>query len=252
MTAWTGDTVKAALVEAFEIDNVIGGPVGPRMYGSGMPAYLTTNTDYNELVDIHEAAGKYWGEQADDRRKKIRHKRIASIEQIRHMEIVLLGHTDEHGFTHPMWLGGFLPGNNGPRNCLEAYAVHSARALRHGRRFNESRFCRRIGWNYETYKSRRDRGAEIIAFKLNQLGIPCWFQFERELGEKPKAPPVAEVLLIYIGEKPRTRAQCISYAFTEGLIASRENAHAIKIALKRLLSQNRIAQTQDGRFALAG
>ena len=45
MTEWTADHVKAALVDAFEIDYDTGGRVGPKMYGSAMPEYLPDSRD---------------------------------------------------------------------------------------------------------------------------------------------------------------------------------------------------------------
>lgn len=160
---WTPELVKAALVDAFEVDYDTGGRVGPKMYGTAMPDYLV---DLKDLWWQRESGSNTVGRM----RAKIQ-RRSAEISR---MEIVLLGHRDPQAGDRPNWLGGLLQGLDGPRRCLEAHAVNSAFWNLRGKSFDAKRFCNRIGWNYRTYRSRRDRGAEIIAFKLNEIGLQPW------------------------------------------------------------------------------
>lgn len=164
MTEWTKDLVKAALVDAFECDYDTGGRVGPKMYGSSMPDYLV---DSKDIWWQRESGSNKVGRM----RAKIPRRSI----EISRMEIVLLGHQDGGGRHVPNWLGGFLRDLEGPRNCLEAHAVNSAFWNLRGKEFNAKRFCKKTGWSYFTYRSRRDRGAEIIALQLNEAGIKPWF-----------------------------------------------------------------------------
>lgn len=163
MTEWTKDLVKAALVDAFEIDYDTGGRVGPKMFGSAMPDYLA---DSKDIWWQRESGSNKVGRM----RAKVQRRSI----EISRMEIILLGHDDNKGGHMPNWLGGFLMGLDGPRNCLEAHAVNSAFWNLKGKDFDAKRFCKRVGWSYWTYRSRRDRGAEIIALKLNEAGIGVW------------------------------------------------------------------------------
>lgn len=160
---WTKELVKAALVDAFEVDYDTGGRVGPKMYGTAMPDYLV---DSKDLWWQRESGSNTVGRM----RAKIQRRSV----EITRMEIVLLGHRDPQAGDRPNWLGGLLQGLDGPRRCLEAHAVNSAFWSLRGKSFDAKRFCRRVGWSYSTYRSRRDRGAEIIAFKLNEIGLRPW------------------------------------------------------------------------------
>ncbi len=164
MTEWTADHVKAALVDAFEIDYDTGGRVGPKMYGSAMPEYLPDSRDL--WWQVSSGSNRVGRMRAKVQRRSIK---------ISRMEIVLLGHKDRNGNHIPNWLGGYLRDLSGPRNCLEAHAVNSAYWNLRGKSFDAKRFCKRVGWSYSTYRSRRDRGAAIIAFHLNELGMPTWW-----------------------------------------------------------------------------
>lgn len=163
MIEWTPELVKAALVDAFECDYDIGGRVGPKMYGTAMPDYLPDSRDmWWQLSSGSNKVGRM--------RAKVQRRSV----EISRMEIILLGHRDMTGKDFPNWLGGYLRGMEGPRNCLEAHAVNSAYWNVRGKSFDAKRFCKRIGWNYHTYRSRRDRGAAIIAVRLNEIGLQPW------------------------------------------------------------------------------
>lgn len=162
-TEWTPELVKAALVDAFEIDYDTGGRVGPKMYGSAMPEYLV---DSKDLWWQRESGSNKVGRM----RAKVQRRSV----EISRMEIVLLGHRDRNGRDLPNWLGGYLRDMDGPRNCLEAHAVNSAFWNIRGKQFDAKRFCKRVGWSYWTFRSRRDRGAAIIAHHLNELGLQPW------------------------------------------------------------------------------
>lgn len=243
---WCGDTVKSALVDAYAIMRATAGRVGPKAGGNGMPAYL--QEDVSDSSDNDDEPRK----DDDDGRKP---RRLFRPEEIARMEIVMLGHTDRAGTDHMMWIGGILPGDVGPRNCLEAYAVQSSFWALKGKRFNEKRFCRRVGWNYNTYISRRDRGAEILAHKLNAAGVSCWFESRRtplQIAEKAhqtrRAVPLDIHIMDLIKEKPRTRSQCVTYAVSNGFASG---AHAVKIALTKLKNDGQIRKRADGVYFAA-
>ncbi len=161
--AWTPELVKAALVDAFECDYDSGGRVGPKAFGSSMPEYLVSQGDL------------WWQRSSGSNtvgRMRVRIPRRAV--EISRMEIVLLGHRDRDGADQPNWLGGLLGRNDGARNCLTIHAVNTAKWNLRQKDFNAKRFCQQIGLSYWTYRSRRDRGAEIIAEKLNEIGLRPW------------------------------------------------------------------------------
>lgn len=246
---WDAGTVKIALIEAFEILDIVGGSWKPKGFGSAHPEMLRDKTDYNESVDLHEAAGAYWAEMQSARRKKLHNSKVPSAVEVQRMEFIVCG-----GKNSPNWLS-FLSENTGAKNCLQAYVLYAAKAKKAGRGFSEAKMCRKLGWNENTYASRRDLGAKIIALKLNHIGVPCWAHSETVDGDRPQdatKPPVAEVLLLFIEERPRTRAQCISFAFSQGIIASRDKPHCVKVALTKLVRQNRVQQNQAGLFLRVG
>lgn len=238
-TLWTPDAVKAALINAFEVDEATGGRWKPKSDGNAVPVFLTPETSEAEA--------------SDDDAEPFQMKRVYSAAKITQMEIVLLGH-ERGGRRFPMWLGGFMHGQDGPRNCLEAYAMQTAYWGRRGKKFNEKKFCRRIGWNYQTYVSRRDRGAEILAYKLNAAGIECWFNSGPPLpkgvgSRKAGKVPVDVVVLDLIKQKPRTRGQCISHMSTQGIPGG--TAHAVKVAITKLERSAAIRKLGDGRYQVA-
>lgn len=160
---WDAGLVKAALVEAFECDYDTGGRVGPKMFGSAMPDYLPDDKDmWWQRGSGSNTVGRM--------RARLQRRSI----DITRMEIALLGHCGRNGKHIPNWLGGLLSGQDGPKNCLEAHAINSAFWNLKGKDFDAKRFCKKVGWNYHTFRSRRDRGADIIAHKLNELGIEVW------------------------------------------------------------------------------
>lgn len=154
---WDGAMVKRALINAFETMYATSSRVAPNGYGSSMPEY---RVDAADLWEQRRAETNSVG------RMGARIQRTAR--EVSQMEIVLLGHT-RNGKHIENWLSGFLADNDGMRNCLVAWAEWEV--------FNrkDKVECRNRGWAYSTFRSRRDRGAEVIAHHLNRLGIEPWY-----------------------------------------------------------------------------
>lgn len=151
---WDGALVKAALVEAYECEYDVGGRVGPRAEGTTMPQVS------GPLGDDDDEGGP---------RKRFGRK----PHEITRMEIVLYGWKDKAGRDNPAWMR-FLADLPGPRLCLEIHSEWTAFWNLRDKDFNAKLYCQRKGLNYRTYRSRRDRGAEVIAFRLNEVGLQPW------------------------------------------------------------------------------
>jgi len=255
MTLWTPQAVKAALVDAFECDFITGGRIGPKQFGSSMPDYNPTETDYFviERVDLEETGGVHWREMTRDRDAEVIRQRRLSAAQISRMEFVLLGGKDEHGVYRKSWLAEFLQGvdGHGPRNCIEVHGIRTAFWNLREKQFNAKRLCKRIGWNYHTYMSRRDRAAEIMAWKLNDNGIGSWVSAHAH--DTPDAPAprrtLAQHILDFTRDEPKAKSTIISEAVSEGWLNSHRNAKgAITAALDRLLVSGDIVLTNLGRY----
>ncbi|WP_420408665.1 hypothetical protein [Hoeflea sp.] len=154
---WDGASVKRALINALETMYATSGRVAPKSFGSAMPEYRV------DAVDLWEQRR---AETNSVGRMTARVQRTAR--EVTRMEIVLLGHTHK-GKHVENWLSGFLKDQDGMRNCLVAWATWEV--------FNKNskKECRKRGWAYSTFRSRRDRGAEVIAHHLNRLGIESWY-----------------------------------------------------------------------------
>lgn len=159
---WDAALVKSAFVHAFECDFDIGGRWKPKGFGMAMPA------------TIDDEAARWWeSDSLLDEDKQPRARRRRSPSDISHMEIVLLGFTGADGKHHPNWVM-LLVDMIGPRNCLLAHAVETAKSNIRGGRFDAKGFCKRKGWNYYTYRYRRDAAADFLAGYLNRSGVPAW------------------------------------------------------------------------------
>lgn len=255
MMSWTPQAVKAALVDAFECDFLTGGRIGPKQFGSSMPDYSPTEIDYFviERVDLEETGGVHWREMTRDRDSEtVRHRRLSAA-QISRMEFVLLGGKDENGIYRKSWLAEFLQGvdGHGPRNCIEVHGIRTAFWNLREKQFNAKRLCKRIGWNYHTYMSRRDRAAEIMAWKLNDNGIGSWIaDGGADRSEAPAArPTLAQNILTFVKDEPKAKSIIVSEAVSEGWLNSDRNARGvITAALDRLVVSGEVAVTSLGRY----
>lgn len=254
MTLWTPQSVKAALVDAFECDFLTGGRIGPKAFGSSMPEYSPTEVDYFviERVDLEETGGVHWREMTRARDAEIVRQRRLSAAQISRMEFVLLGGKDERGVHRKSWLAEFLQGvdGHGPKNCIEVHGIRTAFWNLREKQFNAKRLCKRIGWNYHTYMSRRDRAAEIVSWKLNDARIPSWLgDVQVEEAAPPAKRTLAQSILDFLRDEPKAKSHIISEAVSAGWLSSERNARAaITTALDRLLVAGEVTLTNLGRY----
>jgi hypothetical protein len=250
---WTPRDVKAALIQAFEVDYLVGGRVGPKAYGNNMPTPFIEELDYKtlEFLDAREearggTAGQHFARMKAERRAAIAAKRKVTARQVSQMEMVLLGAKGQ-----PSWLAGMLKGLDGARNCLTAHSVQSAFWGLRGKEFRQKQFCKRVGWSVDTFTDRRDTGASVLSFRLNKIGIEC-FTSTIEPEEKPiKKPevPIQFLLLEFLAERPRTKYEFVSYAHSHGVLPERDMRSAKVIqAIGKLTAAGKITRLADGRL----
>lgn len=250
---WTPTAIKKALVQAFEVDQIVGGRVGPKMYGNAMPAYYADDLDIfiMEREDLQEAGkggtkGAHFATMKREREAEIIRKRRVSSQQVSQMERILLGTK-----TEPSWISGFLQGQDGARSCIEAYAIQSAMWSLRGRELKQTRLCKRMGWAYPTYLSRRDRAADMIAWGINERGVECWMPGEGE-PTKPQDMPMTFLILDFLRKGPAPKFGFISYAYSAGIIKTRDvRNNAVARAFGELLAARKIIKLADGRYARA-
>jgi len=247
---WTGSSVKLALIEAFAINAITGGRIGPKQYGSAMPEYVMTEVDLfvMEREDLQDeehggTSGVHFGKMKAAHRSKVIRRRQLSAQQISNMETVLLGRGK-----HKAWLSGYLneKAQFQPRQCIEAYSLQTARFELVGKEFKENRFCKKVGWSYSTYRSRRDRAADIVSFRLNDDGVQAWIQ-----DNKPAAPkqgmPLTEALLIFLKDGPKSKFQFVSFAHSHRIIEAADiRDFSVQRAIGALIAAGRIRRRLDG------
>jgi hypothetical protein len=252
MIQWTPGDVKAALIDAFQIDYLIGGRIGPKSFGSNMPSVFQDEIDYKilELLDAVDedeggTKGEHFNAMKRDRLAAISTRRKITPAEVSRMEAVLIGTK-----TTPSWLSGLLKGQDGQRNCLGAYSVQSAFWGLRGREFKEARFCKRIGWNPDTFANRRDTGAAMVTFRLNSIGVGCWTRDAAvPVQVKPAKIPLTYLLLEFLKDEPKTKYQFISYAHTQGILPERDIRSAAVIqAIGKLKAAGKISKLADGRL----
>lgn len=158
-TQWTAGAVKAEMVLAFEVLFDTTGKVGPRGHTSNWPVYL-------RQVTASDSAEQQLAGANPDGRMRVRMRR--SAREISNMEKVLLGHRNKAGRDVPAWPVGFLQDSDGMRRCLIAWCIWEVRGC------HAKKECQKRGWSYTTFRRRRDRGAEIIALRLNEAGVELW------------------------------------------------------------------------------
>lgn len=158
-TEWTAAIVKVELKAAFEVLFDTTGRVGPGGHKSNWPEYL------QQVTQSDNAEQQLSGTNAVGR---MRARVQRSAREISNMEKVLLGHKGKDGKLHPAWPIGFLKDSDGMRRCLVSWCIWEVRG------WHAKKECQRRGWSYTTFRRRRDRGAEIIAFNLNEAGIELW------------------------------------------------------------------------------
>lgn len=247
---WTGTTVKMALIEAFAINSITGGRIGPKEYGSAMPDTWLSPVDLfvierEDLQDEEHGGtrGQHFERMKSAQRGKIIRKRQISAQQVSQMETVLLGRGK-----HKPWLSGYLNDRNQfqPRQCIEAYSVQSARFELVGREFKENRFCKKVGWSYSTYRSRRDRAADIVSFRLNDDGVMAWIQDDKPAVAK-SGMPLTEALLIFLKDGPKSKSQFVSFAHSHRIIEVADiRDFSVQRAVGALIAAGRVRKRVDG------
>ncbi len=245
---WTSNGVKAALIEAFTIDRLIGGRFGPKMYGSAMPSYIHDDDDLRRIEfqdrlspEKGGTSGDHWRDMQNQRRVDIGRSRQFSPRQISQMEAVLFGTKDV-----PAWIHGILAEDWEKADYLEAYSIQSAMWKLRGGELKENRLCKRMGWSYQTYRSNRDEGAEIITFKLNSRGVGCWINVPGTPETDPRKVPLTVVLLEFLKGGPKSKAQFIAFCHNHRIIPARDmNNRAVAVAIAKLVSVGRIKKRYD-------
>lgn len=154
---WTPEAVIAELVFAFDVLADTGGSFGPKGFASLWPEYAVESADLWE--QLRSGSNKVG-------RMRVRLQRRAS--EISRAERVLYGSRLPDGRNVRGWIAEYLADQGGARRCLMAHLIGTVQAERAGRAFKASHWCRRHGVCESTYRSRRNRGAEIVAFWLNE------------------------------------------------------------------------------------
>jgi len=147
MSHWTSAHVKTALADAFR--TLFALPIvdqGPSSGQGFWPSALYTAEEVDEMRKEFIANGG-------------RSRFTPSAKDISRMEFILLGRR-----SHTGWLHRFLADDAGAKRCLAHWAMWTASERKH------KPACRYKGWAYSTFRRRAERGAEILAGKLNALG----------------------------------------------------------------------------------
>lgn len=160
---WDEKLVKAHLIQAFVVLYDTTGRVGPGKVNTYWPDYT--------LNPVEKADQLLAGTNSIGR---MRARIPRSVREIGRMENALIGFRDPRGDEHRGWLSAFLESHQGARTCLGIYVTKTAEAEIRNRPFKQKGFCNHIGLAYSTYRRRRDDGAQIIAGKLDLLGVSPW------------------------------------------------------------------------------
>lgn len=251
MMLWSQDAVKAAVIEAFSIDQLIGGRIGPKQYGSNMPDYFRDEQEIKTLELLERLSpekggsdGAEWRRLQNERRSMMEKARRITPREVSRMEMILLGNDSS-----PSWLYHMLQQEGQPRQELEAYTVQSARCSLRGREFKENKFCKRMSWSYSGYRSRRDRAAGIIAFRLNDRGIGCWVEGKGTPDTDPRDVPLTYVLMEFLKSGPKSKFQFVAFCHNHRVIPAKDvNNNAVAQAIGTLIAQGRIRRLADGRL----
>lgn len=157
---WSAALVKLTMITAFEVLYDTTGRVGPKGPGGNWPEYRYNQSDKaDQILAGTNSVGRM-------RARIPRNSREIAI-----MEHVLLGFKNPNGSLCKNWMAEFLSDKRGYQNCLGVHVTETARAITQNRKFKAKGHCRRIGLAYSTYRRRRDDGAQIIAGKLNLMGV---------------------------------------------------------------------------------
>lgn len=143
---WTSALVRARLDEAMKTLRRMGGAVGPKAFGNGMPEPVRGPLTLKDLIEqmhdpsLHRVDGN-----------KIRLSAI-SAEVSRAEEAIA-------------WAWDYLP-DDGPRRVLQAWLRSRAEA-----RVKFSRLCKDKGWPRSTANFALARAFRIISAALNDTGV---------------------------------------------------------------------------------
>jgi hypothetical protein len=141
-TRWTGELIRARLIEAFEVEAKLPGPRGNRGSSSSWP---TMEREFSDLVGwSDEARAEVWLQWA---RAKGAHP----------WEVTRMGEALD-------WLP-ILKDHRQEQQMLHAWA--NTKALRR----SLTKVCRLKGWDKQTFYRRLNAGSERIADELNRKGV---------------------------------------------------------------------------------
>lgn len=155
---WTGKHVRIALIEAYKIlqetERRVGN-VGVKGYWPDIP------------VSEDEMWFSVWTDANINYQKQRNARKQRTSFEIAQMDRALLGyHNNQHGPV-TSWVH-FLSGMSGYRHCLFTFAVLRSQ----GRRVKP--FVTKRKLSYSTFNRQRDKGAEEIARRLNEIREPLW------------------------------------------------------------------------------
>lgn len=156
---WDGKLVISKMVDAYKILYDTTGRVGPSKGVSSWPEFK---------LDAIDKAIQQRSEEAVTGLLRARVQRTSK--EVRLCDHVFTGFKISGIEYHP-WLWQFLEGNPGMKTCLAMQIKGQAEADLRNVSFNAKQMCRRKGIAYSTYRARRNDGAKIIAFGLNELGV---------------------------------------------------------------------------------
>ncbi|WP_378952155.1 hypothetical protein [Mesorhizobium sp. ANAO-SY3R2] len=156
MTKWTSKLVRYEMAKAYQVLFDTTGGIGPDTIKSSWPDYRYSTADIAEQR-IAKTNGK----------GRMRAKVPRTAREIYRMEIILAGAT-VNGLHRPAWATAYLNGDKALRRALVEWCMWELYG------WDTEAECRRRGWAYSTFRSRRDKAAGIIADALNTAGVPTW------------------------------------------------------------------------------
>lgn len=160
---WTGPRVKQELVAAFECSYDVMGHVAPAQFGNSWPSYIVEETDlWHQRLSGTNTIGRM--------RARIQRK----AREVSSMTAVLVGMKLPGGRQTKPWLAEFLRPASWEFRCLERFAIDKAECNLRDVRYSMQKSADRARCPKNTFKSRVDRAAEMIAAKLNEMGVRAW------------------------------------------------------------------------------
>jgi hypothetical protein len=115
-----------------------------------------------------------------------------------------------------------------------------------GKELKENRLCKRMRWSYSTYRDRRDVGAAIITWKLNQSGVDCWVPGKATPDTDPRDVPLTIVLLEFLKAGPKSKSAFVAFCHNHRVIPTKDlRNNAVAAAFAKLIAAGRIRKRPD-------